>query len=183
VRTDLNVINLENLTIEIRKPNSKPFLVATWYRSPSSPTDFFSSYESFIGKLYSLDLNLSSPTPAYRLIEISPQVSSSEQPDSKASESINGISICNSNEISNALNEHFSTIGPSLACKIPLTSDEESIYLNNIPENYNKLCFRPTTTSVVFTHLNRFSKTKAAGLDNICARLIRECTDIISGSL
>ena len=118
MHTDLNVINLENLPIEIRKPNSKPFLVATWYRSPSSPTDLFSSYESFIGNLYSLDLNLSSPTPAYRLIEISPEVSSSEQSDSKGSASINDISICNSNEISNAFNEHFSTTGPRLAHEI-----------------------------------------------------------------
>ena len=30
VRSDLNIINLENLTIENREPNSKPFLVATW---------------------------------------------------------------------------------------------------------------------------------------------------------
>ena len=29
VRSDLNVINLENLTIEIRKTNSKPFVVTT----------------------------------------------------------------------------------------------------------------------------------------------------------
>ena len=50
VRSDLDIINLENLTMEIRKPNSKPFLVATWYRPPCSPTDLFSSYESFIGK-------------------------------------------------------------------------------------------------------------------------------------
>ena len=50
VRSDLDMINLENLTMEIRKPNSKPFLVATWYRPPCSPTDLFSSYESFIGK-------------------------------------------------------------------------------------------------------------------------------------
>lgn len=78
---------------------------------------------------------------------------------------------------------NVSTIGLRLAREIPLTSDEESIYLNNIPENYNKLCFRLTTTSVFFTHLNGFSKTKATGLDNISARLIRECTDIISGPL
>ena len=39
VRSDLNVINLENLTI-----NSNPFLVATWYRPPCFPTDLFSSY-------------------------------------------------------------------------------------------------------------------------------------------
>ena len=64
---------------------------------------------------------------------------------------VNDISICNSNEISNAFNEHFSTIGPRLDREMPLTSDEESIYLNNISENYKKFCFRPTTTSFVFT--------------------------------
>ena len=84
VRSDLNIINLENLTIENREPNSKPFLVATWYRPLCSPTDLFSSYESFIGKLHSLDLeyyllgdlncNLASPTPdanTHCLLEIS----------------------------------------------------------------------------------------------------------------
>ena len=45
---------------------------------------------------------------------------------------VNDISICNSNEISNVFNEHFSTIRPRLARKIPLTSDEKSIYLKNI---------------------------------------------------
>ena len=84
VRSELNVFDLENLTIEIRRPNSKLFLVATWYRPPCSPTDLFSSYESFKGKLDSLDLeycllcdlncNLASPTPdanTHRLLEIS----------------------------------------------------------------------------------------------------------------
>ena len=96
---------------------------------------------------------------------------------------VNDTFICNSNEISNVFNVHFSTIGPRLAREIPLTSDEESIYLNNNPENYNNFCFRPTASSVVFIHLNRLSKTKATGLDNISAKLIRECTDIISGPL
>ena len=94
---------------------------------------------------------------------------------------VNDISICNSNEISNVFNEHFSTIRPRLARKIPLTSDEESIYLKNITENYDKFRFSSTTTSNVFTHLNKLSKTKVTGLDNISARLIRECGDIISG--
>ena len=37
VRTDLNIEELENLSIEIRKPNSKAFLVVNWYRPPNSP--------------------------------------------------------------------------------------------------------------------------------------------------
>ena len=68
----------------IRKPNSKPFLIATWYRPPGSPTELFSSFESFIDQLDSLDLeyyllgdfncNLASPTPdvnTRHLLEIS----------------------------------------------------------------------------------------------------------------
>ena len=96
---------------------------------------------------------------------------------------VNDISIGNSNEISNTFNEHFATIGPKLACEIPSTSDEVSTYLNNFPVNFNKFSFRPTTSSIVFTHLNRLSKTKSTGLDNISAQLIRECADIISGPL
>lgn len=396
VRSDLNVFNLENLIIEIRKPNSRPFLIATWYRPPCSPTDLFSSYESFIDKVDSLDLeyyllgdlncNLASSTPdantrhlleisdlyglnqlineptrvtessstlidliftnhadkvscsgvshigisdhslvyVYRKLssdlsskghsyisyrnfrnfnrdnfrnEISQQdwsFDESEDPNlvwsnwktkflrvvnshapirtrraklnnspwinsvlkndmrcrdaakkkaiktknphdwanyrklrnkinnnvktTKASYyhnsliqsegnsrrtwktinhlmsrrqnnqlvkevKVNDISICNSNEISNTFNEHFSTIGPRLAREIPSTSDEVSTYLNNFPENFNKFSFRPTTSSIVFTHLNRLSKTKSTGLDNISAKLIRECADIISGPL
>ena len=96
---------------------------------------------------------------------------------------VNDISICNSYKISNVFNKHFSTIRLRLAYKIPLTSDEESIYLKNIKENYDKFRFSSTTTSNVFTHLNKLSKAKATGLDNISARLIGECADIISGPL
>ena len=34
-----------------------------------------------------------------------------------------------------------------------------------------------------FSHLNKLSRSKASGLDNISARLIRECADLISVSL
>ena len=52
--SDLNVANLENFCIEIRKPNSKPFLIATWCRPPWSSIDLFLGYESFLEKLDSL---------------------------------------------------------------------------------------------------------------------------------
>ncbi|XP_068742189.1 uncharacterized protein [Montipora capricornis] len=51
VRTDLNINNLENLCLEIRKPNSKPFFIVTWYRPPNSPNEVFSSLENLIGRL------------------------------------------------------------------------------------------------------------------------------------
>ena len=53
---NLNVPNLENLCIKIRKPNSKPFLIATWYSSPCSSVDLFLYYESILEKLDSFGL-------------------------------------------------------------------------------------------------------------------------------
>ena len=54
IRTDLNVQNLENLCIEIRKHRSKPFIVATWYRPPDSLVEMFNPFESLVGKFDSL---------------------------------------------------------------------------------------------------------------------------------
>ena len=43
--------NLELIALEIKKPNSRPFLVATWYRPPKSPVCIFDSFEQFIQKI------------------------------------------------------------------------------------------------------------------------------------
>ena len=51
VRTDLNIDELENLCIEIRKPNSRPFIVVNCYRPPNSPTGLFPHLENRIAKL------------------------------------------------------------------------------------------------------------------------------------
>ena len=55
VRNDLCMGSLENLCIEIRKPRSKSFIVATWYRPPNSLVSIFSPFEELIGKLDSLN--------------------------------------------------------------------------------------------------------------------------------
>ena len=52
VRRNLNINNLENLCLEIGKPNSKPsFAIVAWYRPPNSPNKVFSSLENLIGRL------------------------------------------------------------------------------------------------------------------------------------
>ena len=51
VRKELVFDQLENLIIEISKPRSKSFIVATWYRPPNSPFELLSDFESYIGKL------------------------------------------------------------------------------------------------------------------------------------
>ena len=50
-RIDLSLDQLENLCVEIRKPQSKPFVIATWYRPPDSSIDKFSSFETLVGRL------------------------------------------------------------------------------------------------------------------------------------
>ena len=42
---------LENLSIEIIKPRSKPFIVTTCYGPPNSSFQLFSQSEDFVGKL------------------------------------------------------------------------------------------------------------------------------------
>lgn len=51
VREDLVSDQLENVSIAIVKPRSKPFIVAKWYRPPNSPVELFSAFEDFAGKL------------------------------------------------------------------------------------------------------------------------------------
>lgn len=49
-RCDLENDSLEMIILEIKKPNSKPFLVCTWYRPPHSSTDIFDLFEEVISK-------------------------------------------------------------------------------------------------------------------------------------
>ncbi|CAH3043012.1 unnamed protein product [Porites lobata] len=56
--TDLSIDQLENVCIEVRKPNSKPFLVRTWYRPPDSIVDKFNFFETLIGKMDAENVDL-----------------------------------------------------------------------------------------------------------------------------
>ena len=86
---------------------------------------------------------------------------------------LNGNSITNSHELSNAFNDHFSTTGTKLANEVPLVTDGSS-YADYIVSRNNKFIFSPISSSDVFSLLNKLSKSKATGLNNISAKLIRE---------
>ena len=51
VRNDLNIADLENVFIEVRKPQSKPVIVVNWYRPPNSHVRLYSHLENLIRKL------------------------------------------------------------------------------------------------------------------------------------
>ena len=96
---------------------------------------------------------------------------------------LNDAVISNSSELSNAFNDHFSTVGPRLANEIPPVANNNSSYTNNINVNNNKFSFSLINCSIVFLHLNKLSRSRATGPDNIFAKIIRECADLISVSL
>ena len=74
--------------------------------------------------------------------------------------------------MTNAFNEHFSTIGPKLANEIPLAANGDKSCLEYL-----------NITDQVFSVSNKLSKSKAAGLDKISARLMRERADLICISI
>ena len=50
-RSDLVSEHVEALCLEIRKPESKPILVSTWYRPPDSNIVFLQCFEEFLRKM------------------------------------------------------------------------------------------------------------------------------------
>ena len=55
-----------------------------------------------------------------------------------------------------------------------------SSYAVCIVSSNNKFIFSPISSSNVFSLLNKLSKSKATGLNNISGKLIRESADLIS---
>ena len=89
---------------------------------------------------------------------------------------LNDAVIKNSSELSDTFNDHFSKIGS-------IGQNEALSYTNYITCNNNTFHFCPTISNIVFPHLNKLSRSNVTCLENISARLIRECADLISVSL
>ena len=94
----------------------------------------------------------------------------------------NGTSIYNSNDLSDAFNDHFSSVGPRLANEIPDNEDCPS-HLNYLSDSDGRFELNTTSSSNVRTLLSKLGKSKATGLDKISARLLRECSDLIANHL
>ena len=94
-----------------------------------------------------------------------------------------GNSIYDSHELSNAFNDHFSSIGPTLANNIHANEDNSS-HLDYLAETgHCTFELKPTSVPKVLVLLSRLCKSKSTGLDKISAKLLRECADLIAESL
>ena len=68
VREDLGDQLLEILSIENRKPNSKPCVVTSWYRPPNSSPDLFPHLDTVLGRLDSEHVAVARPLGIESLI-------------------------------------------------------------------------------------------------------------------
>ena len=94
-----------------------------------------------------------------------------------------GNSIYDSHELSNAFNDHFSSVGPKLANDSHANVDNSS-HLDYLTETgYCTFELKPTSVSNVRLLLSRLCKSKSTGLDKISAKLLCECADLIAESL
>ena len=90
---------------------------------------------------------------------------------------VNGQSVTNPTELAEEFNHHFATIGTKLAGEI--SESASTSYHNYLTGTNARFEFRPTTPHHVFSLLNTLDKSMAVGLDDMSARLIRECADLI----
>ena len=81
--------------------------------------------------------------------------------------------------MSNAFNDHFSSIGPKLASDIPLSNNNDHYRREYVKGINSRFDFRPTNSGQVLKLLNKVNKSKGAGLDKLSSRLICECADLI----
>lgn len=84
------------------------------------------------------------------------------------------------NDISNALNAHFTKIGPTLANSIPETGNSFEDFINPSMSSFS---LTETNVGVVHRLIKSLALNKATGLDGISSRLLREAADIVVPSL
>ena len=83
-------------------------------------------------------------------------------------------------EMFEVLNDHFASVGPYLASKLPRGSTSFDSYINPVSMTFN---LQHTSTTEVLRLLGTLSPNKATGLDNISCRLLKEAGPIIATSL
>ena len=92
----------------------------------------------------------------------------------------NGVNSGDQTDIAEMLNSFFTEIGPSLSRDVTEVDKSFEEFLTETDKNF---VFEKTTPTHVFALLSKLCKSKATGLDNISAKLLRECPDVLAESL
>ena len=81
------------------------------------------------------------------------------------------------NDIANAFNEHFCTIGEKLANKFNNDNNYKK-YLKN--ENVHTFFLYPTNEQETLEEINKLNPKKSGGSDNMSPKLLKECNNLFS---
>ena len=92
----------------------------------------------------------------------------------------NGVNSGDQTDIAEMLNSFFTEIGPGLSRDVVEVDKSLEEFLTETDKNF---VFEKTTPKHVFALLSKPCKSKATGLDNISAKLIRESPDVLAESL
>ena len=92
----------------------------------------------------------------------------------------NGVNSGDQTDIAEMLISFFTEIGPSLSRDV---TEVDKSFEEFLTETDKKFVFEKTTPIHVFALLSKLCKSKATGLDNISAKLLRECPDVLAESL
>ena len=94
-----------------------------------------------------------------------------------SSTDVEGKTITKEKDIAEALNHHFTTIGPKLDSKLESRSDDDS--LKHINTQQNKMAFVPIDETYVLNAIKQLKNGKAPGPDKISTKLIKDAADFI----
>ena len=83
-------------------------------------------------------------------------------------------------EAADIFNTFFSEIGPNLSKDVV---EADISYTEFLTETDKKFLFCETSPAHVYSLLSKLSRLKATGPDNIPAKFLKECPDLIRNSL
>ena len=92
----------------------------------------------------------------------------------------NGVNSGDQTDIAEMLNSFFTEIGPRLSRDVTEVDKSFEEFLTETDKNF---VFEKTTPTRVFALLSKLCKSKATGLDNLSAKLLRECPGVLAESL
>ena len=88
--------------------------------------------------------------------------------------------LTDSYNISNALNDHFSSVGAKITKGVPTTSVTPESFVKPAMSNFQ---FTEISVSAVYLMLSKLSVAKACGIDGISAKLLKYAAAVISDPL
>ena len=92
----------------------------------------------------------------------------------------NGQKSENQTDVAEMLNSFFTEIGPNLSRHVTEVDNSFAEFLSETDKDF---MFEKTTSTHVFSLPSKLCRSKATGLDNISAKLLRECPDLLAESL